>query len=213
MGVYRYQATFVLTCALSACSSAPGSMPGPKPDAGPYWSDPRFDAALFKAVQSAVHYPDDVIDQSLQSIRGTVQFTIVDGKIQDPQMDESTGHPGLDEIILRQVASASIPRPTGPYATEAHGFSMELGMPTAFESAEYAAIDSHKVYPKDPILAGHDGQCDCGFRLSRWESEQTSPSSSPAGINPWIRHLSGRSQTLFCRCHPRLMQARPCIWR
>ena len=151
----------------------PGSTHGPKPDAGPYWADPQFDAALFEAVQSAVHYPDDVIDQSLGSIRGTVQFTIVDGKIQDPQMAESTGHPGLDEIILQQVASASIPRPTGPYATEAHGFSMELRMPTTFESAEYAAIDSRKVYPKDPILEDIQGSVICGFRLSRWESEQS----------------------------------------
>ena len=163
MGAYRHQAAFVLACALSACSSVPGPTPGAKPNAAPYWSDLRFDAELLNAVQSAVHYPDDVIDESLQSIRGTVQFTIVDGKIQDPQIVESTGHSGLDELMLKQVASASIPKPTGPNADEPHAFSMQLSMPTAFESAEYTAIDNWKIYPKEAIIGGSQGNVIVGF--------------------------------------------------
>jgi TonB family protein len=163
MRAYQYQAAFVLACALSACSSAPVPTPEAKSNAAPYWSDPRFDAALLEAVQSAVRYPDDVIDDSLQSIRGTVQFTIVDGKIQDPEMVESTGHPGLDELMLKQVASAPIPKPIGPHADEPHAFSMQLSMPTAFESAEYAAINSWKIYPKDAIFAGAQGTVTVDF--------------------------------------------------
>lgn len=167
MRAYRYQAAFVLAFALSACGSMPSSTPNlassSKQEAAAYWSDPRFDAALFEAVQSVVRYPDDVIDPSLGSIRGTVQFTIVDGKIQDPQMAESTGHPGLDEIMLRQVASASIPKPTGSHADEPHAFSMELSMPTAFELATDTAIDFRKIYPKEAILGGYQGSVAVGF--------------------------------------------------
>jgi|SRR5580698_1976839 TonB family protein len=163
MRVYGYSAAVALACALSACGSAPSSVRGSKPQAAPYWTDPRFDAALFEAVQSVVRYPDDVIDPSLGSIRGTVQFTIVDGKVQDPQMTESTGHPGLDELMLRQVASASIPQPTGSHADEPHAFSMELSMPTAFELAEYTAINFRKIYPKEAILGGDEGSVTVDF--------------------------------------------------
>lgn len=163
MRAYEYPAAFAVACALSACGSVPGSTPSTKREAAPYWTDPKFDAALFKAVQSAVHYPDDVIDQSLESIHGTVQFTIMDGKIQDPEIVESTGHDGLDKLMLEQVASASVPKPAGPHAAEPHAFSLQLEMPTAFESAEYAAIDSRKIYPKDAIFGGAQGVVTVGF--------------------------------------------------
>src|SRR5579862_8197909 len=101
-----HHAVLVLAFLLGAC----GSTPSFKTDTDPYWTDPQWVAALFKAVQTAVHYPVDTADQSVQSIHGEVQFTLADGKITDPKMVESTGSPELDRVMLQQVAAASAPK-------------------------------------------------------------------------------------------------------
>lgn len=179
-----YQVLFVMACAVSACSSVPpnpnsmsqGFYPAPpnsnstapsfNRDTDPYWSDPQWDAALLDAVQSVVQDPTDTADQSAPSLHGTVQFTLVDGEIEYPEITESTGEPELDRLMLQQVVLASVPKPTGPHAAEPHEFIVDLDMPTPFETFEYAvyaAIDRSKVYPKSSILSGAQGITTVGF--------------------------------------------------
>ena len=173
-----------MACALSACSSAPGHFdpsaahfdPAPpssvssaanfNPDTDPYWVDPKWDAALLDAVQSVVKDPTDTPDLSAPSLHATVQFTLVDGAIEYPEITESTGQPELDRLMLQQVVTASPPKPTGPHAAEAHEFIVDLDMPTPFETFEYSvypAIDYSKVYPKSSILSGSQGVTTVGF--------------------------------------------------
>lgn len=166
-----YQAVFVLACALSACSSAPKPLFDPaqqlfNPDTDPYWSDPKWDAALLDAVQSVVLNPVDPTDRSTPSLHGEVQFTLVDGKIENPEITKSTGDPAMDKLMLEQVASASPPKTTGPHAGETHDFALALDMSTPFEALEYAvytAIDHYKVYPKGAILGGEQGLTTVSF--------------------------------------------------
>ena len=132
----------------------------------PYWEDENWDSTLFKTVQAAVRYPADLPDQSIQSAHAKVEFTFVDGRITDPEIAESTGYPDLDAAMLRQVASASVPKAFGPHATEPHSFAMQLEVPTPFEAFSYAeatAIDARKFYPKQALLEGAEGSVVVSF--------------------------------------------------
>lgn len=168
---HSYPAAFVLACALSACASSPDSVQSPAPQrfnpaTDPYWADPRWQAALLQSVQAVVHNPVDAADMSTPGLHGEVQFTLADGSIEYPDLAASTGDPNVDRLMLQQVVSAQPPKPTGPYAGQAHDFTLELDMPTPFESFQYsvyASIDYQKVYPKDPILAGATGNTTVDF--------------------------------------------------
>lgn len=184
MRIPSYHAVFVMACALSACSSAlqhfdptlgrmdpappisASATPSFNPDTYPYWSDPRWQVALLNAVQSVVHAPTDTPDLSAPSLHGRVQFTLVDGEIEYPEITESTGQPELDRLMLQQVASASAPKPDGPHAGESHDFALYLEMPTPFETFEYsvyAAMEYWKLYPKDAIITGSEGVTTVSF--------------------------------------------------
>lgn len=136
------------------------------PAADPYWLDPRWDKTLLDAVQSVVHDPVDAADISARGLRATVKFTFADGAVEYPALVAGTGNQDLDDLLLRQVASAQIPKPTGLHADEPHDFLLDLDMPTpyeAFQYSVYASIDRQKVYPKDPIIAGATGNTTVGF--------------------------------------------------
>ena len=152
-------------CVVAACGSAPAAptavmAPSYDPDKDPYWMDPNWQTALLNAVQSVVRSPKDMDDLSAPYLHVTVQFSYHDGDIEDPQIVESTGHPDLDQLILQQVVTAVVPKPTGFDAAEPHPFALELDVPTpleAFKYTVYAAVDRWKVYPKEAIMAGATG--------------------------------------------------------
>lgn len=158
---------FAAACALGACASAPATTQAAfDPDKDPYWEDPKWQAALLDAVQSVVHAPADTADLSAPGYHGTVQFTFHDGDIEDPEIVQSTGHLDLDQLMLQQVVTAVVPKPTGFDAAEPHPFALELDMPTpleSFESSVYPAIDAWKVYPKDSIMHGSTGNTTVEF--------------------------------------------------
>ncbi len=159
------QAVLISACVLSACSSAPTAH-GYNPDKDPYWEDPKWQAALLNTVQSVVHAPADTPDLSAPGYHVTVQFSFHDGDIEGPQIVESTGHPDLDQLVLQQVVTAVVPKPTGFDAAEPHPFALELDVPTpleSFESGVFAAIDAWKVYPKDSIMHGSTGNTTVDF--------------------------------------------------
>lgn len=161
-------AVILLTCALGACGSMPVASGAhhfdPKTD--PYWDDPRWEAALLNAVQSVVHAPDEVAGSPTPSLHGAVSFTLVNGDIEHVVLAESTGNPRMDELMLDQVATAHAPAPSGPHAGEPHDFILGLDMPTPFESFEYtvyAAIDRQKIYTKEAVLGGAQGNTTVDF--------------------------------------------------
>lgn len=163
MRKYGYLIVTILTWILSSCGSMPHH---PKPDERAYWNDPRWQASLLKAVQSAVHAPASVPNASTPGIHGTVEFLFVNGVIHDPVIVASTGKPDYDKLMLQQVAKANVPAPIGPRAKEPHEFELPLDMPTAFESFQssiYAAVDHRKVYPREGILGGRTGTTTVDF--------------------------------------------------
>lgn len=162
---YQFQAALVLASALSACGSTP-----PQPAVAPgqlgYWMDPWWQASLLTSIQSVVHTTDDAGDASRPDIVATVRFTLRNGKMEDPEIAASTGNVVLDELLLRQVASATIPKIYGPYADEPHTFELQLSMlpPTEFfEYNVYAAINLQKYYPKESLIRGAMGNTTVDF--------------------------------------------------
>ena len=121
---------------------------------------------MFNAVQSVVHTPTNVTSSATHGIHGTVRFLFANGIIEDPVIVASTGDPDLDKLLLQQVASAHVPRPTGPHADEPHEFELPLDMPTLSESfmySVYAAIDRQRVYPREEIIKGITGSTTVDF--------------------------------------------------
>lgn len=157
---------------LTACSSA---LVGPHgtvaarsfdPATDPYWDDPRWAKALLDATQAVVQDPVAPTDMKTVGPQVTIKFTFADGRIQDPAIIAGTGDPGLDDLLLKQVVTAQVPKPGGPHADEPHGFLLDLDMPTPFEAFQgsiFTAIDRHKVYPKNPILSGTIGATTLDF--------------------------------------------------
>lgn len=132
----------------------------------PYWQDPRWAKNLFDAVQSVVHDPVDASDTSTPNLNAVVKFTYAEGNIQYPEVIRSTGDAAMDQLLIRQVASAQVPLASGLDADEPHEFVLELTMPTPFESFEgsvAAAIDRWKVYPKEAVLGAYQGMVLVGF--------------------------------------------------
>jgi TonB family protein len=165
-------ALLVVVMGLVACGSGPSSHDSGEPVAhfnpakDPYWLDPRWDKALVDAIQSVVHDPVDPTGTATPGLHATVKFTFLDGVIEYPEITASTGNPDLDKLMLHQVASAQVPRPTGIGTDQPHEFELDLEMPTAFESFQegiYAAIDARKIYPKDAIISGSRGSTTVGF--------------------------------------------------
>lgn len=158
---YGYPIAFLLSCALSACGSAPA---GVNPDTRAYWSDPFWQEALLSTVQSAVHQPDT--GTPIIGVNGMVRFTVSEGVIEHPEIIASTGYANLDKLMLQQVASAKPPETWGPHASEPHEFELLLDMLTPLDSLQYniyRAIDYQKVYPKDPIIRGDTGNTTMDF--------------------------------------------------
>ncbi|MGH8279003.1 MAG: TonB family protein [Gammaproteobacteria bacterium] len=72
----------------------------------------------------------------------------------------STGSPQLDELLLRQVVTAKVPKPFGLDLGEAHQFELPLRMLTpddSFRYKVYAAIGRQRFYGREGILAGDTG--------------------------------------------------------
>jgi outer membrane biosynthesis protein TonB len=93
-------------------------------------------------------------------IHGTVQFLFANGVIKNPKITVSTGDPGLDQLMLEQVASAKVPMPRGPHAEEPHEFELPLDMFTPFEALQYAiyaAIDYKKIYSRNALISRSTG--------------------------------------------------------
>lgn len=162
---------------ITACSSAPpaayGDIPAePRffdPAKDPYWLDPRWAKSLLDAAQSVAHDPVPVTDTTTVGPRVTIKFTFADGRIQDPAIVAGTGDPALDDLLLKQVLTAQVPKPTGLHADEAHGFLLDLDMLTPYESFQgsvYAAINGYKVYPKDAVISGAIGSTTIDFDYS-----------------------------------------------
>lgn len=167
MRAYRYQAVFILACALSACGSAPH-----QPNRPPlfsdqaYWTNPFWQVELFSAVQSVVHLPANAASLATPRIHGTVKFLYDNGAVKDPVIVASTGNPQLDKLLLQQVVTAKVPKPYGLHTDQPHEFELPLEMFTPYESFEYnvyAAIDRNKLYPRDPILKGEIGSTTVDF--------------------------------------------------
>jgi TonB family protein len=165
-------ALLALATSLVACGSQPTvqDMDAPKahfdPAKDPYWEDPRWARQLLDAVQSVVRDPVGPEDQSAPDLHGVVRFTYADGNIQYPEVIQSTGKPDMDELMLRQVASAKAPLAEGIGSDAPHVFVLDLDMPTPYESLEYSvfdAIDRARVYPKNAILSGATGTTVVGF--------------------------------------------------
>lgn len=163
---YGYLIAIILTSILSGCGSVPHHAKPGKHATQAYWNDPRWQASLLKAVQSAVHAPATVPSASTPGIHGTVEFLVVNGTIQNPVIVTSTGNPDYDKLMLRQVAAAKVPAPIGPHAMESHEFELPLDMPTPYESFQavvYAAIDFRKRYPREGLMRGHTGTTTIDF--------------------------------------------------
>jgi len=164
-------ALLALLTGLAACSSAFGPYgndvsTGFDSSKDPYWKDPRWDKTLLDAAQSAVNDPADPADTSTPGLHAVVKFTYSDGTAEYPEIIQSTGNPKKDELLLHQLASASLPQAKGIDADKPHEFVLDLDMPTPFEVFEYGvfdAIDSARVYPKDALLAGATGTTVVGF--------------------------------------------------
>lgn len=154
---------------LAACSSAPSDNPAYRlfnAPVDPYWDDQRWAKALLDAVEAVAHDPVVMTDTTTIGPHVIIKFTFANGMIQDPAIIAGTGDPSLDELLLKQVITAQVPRPGGAHANEPHGFLLDLDMLTPYESFEdsvYTAIDAAKVYPKDALLSGAIGAATLGF--------------------------------------------------
>jgi len=166
MHKYQYQAAFILICALSACSSAPPHVTmrsHPNPFTQPYWVYPAWRSALFLAVQTKVHLPDN---ENTPGLHGTVRFLFDNGVIKNPVIVASTGDPKLDTLMLQQVLSAKVPKPQGQHTDQPHEFELQLEMFTPYESFEYnvyVAIDNTAEYTSDTLLKNETGIATVAF--------------------------------------------------
>ena len=161
---YGYLLAATLACSLSACSSRPPSYNPLEQQA--YWNNPWWQKALFDAVQSVVHRPDDTGTASAADTPITVGFTLASGNIEDLEIVSSTGDSGLDQLVLQQVGSAKVPKPFGGHIDEPHHFELELDVlkfAEWFQYNIYYAIDSQRVYPKNSILEGTIGSTTLDF--------------------------------------------------
>lgn len=168
-------AALVLMGGLVACAStrqgqtymeADGSIVHFNPAKDPYWQDPRWAQGLLLAVQSVVKDPVDPSDTSTPGLHGTVKFTFADGNIEYPEIMQSTGKPDMDQLMIRQVASAQVPTASGIDSDAPHVFVLELDMPTPYEAFQlgiYGAFDANKVYSKEAILGGYQGMATVDF--------------------------------------------------
>ena len=153
---YRYQAVFIMACALSACVSAPplANKPPLFSDQA-YWMNPFWQAELFSAVQCVVRLPANAASPATPGIHGTVKFLFDNGAVKYPVIVKSTGNHQLDKLLLQQVVTAKVPKPYGLHTGQPHEFELPLEMFTSYESFQYniyAAIDRKQEYPRDPIL-------------------------------------------------------------
>ncbi|HEY1773201.1 MAG TPA: energy transducer TonB [Gammaproteobacteria bacterium] len=167
-------ALLIAVIGLGACASAPAPAPQDSaepvahfyPTKDPYWQDQKWDKALADAVQSVVHDPVDPTGTATPGLHATVKFTYLNGIIEYPEITASTGDSDLDNLILHQIASVQVPKPTGLQTDQPHEFELDLYMSTAFESFQesiYAAIDAWKLYPKDAIIDTEAGNTVVGF--------------------------------------------------
>lgn len=169
MREYRNLAVLVLTCALSACGSAPPQANKPSlfyPPQQPYWMNPYWQVEMFEAVQSVVHLPDETTSPVPPDVHGTVKFLYDNGAVKDPEIATSTGNPNLDKLMLQQVVTAKIPTPFGLHTDQSHEFELPLEMFTPYQSFVYnvyAAIDHKKQYGRDALLRGDTGVAVVGF--------------------------------------------------
>lgn len=158
MREYGNIAILVLTCALSACGTAPPQANQPSqfyPPQQSYWMNPYWQAGMFEAVQRVVHLPDETTSPAAPEVHGTVKFLYDNGTLSDPEIVTSTGNPNLDKLMLQQVVTAKIPKPFGLHTEQPHEFELPLKMLTPYKSFlynVYAGIDRKKVFPRDPLL-------------------------------------------------------------
>lgn len=158
---FAFPSAATLAFLLGACSLTPTQGGA---GAHAYWSDPSWQAQLLRSVQSVVHQADGATP--IVGVNAMVRFTLVDGIIKNPQIVASTGYTDLDTLLLRQVASANLPKPVGPHANEPHEFELLLDMPSPFDSMLdniYRAIDDQKVFPKSAIIDGAVGDTTVDF--------------------------------------------------
>lgn len=162
-------ASLALMGSLAACGSAPADNPASRlfnAPVDPYWEDQRWTKALLDAAEVVVRDPVALTDTTTVGPRVAIKFTFADGMIHDPSIIAGTGDPNLDELLLKQVVTAQVPKPGGARAGEPHGFLLDLDMLTPYESFQdsiYAAVDATKVYPKDAIISGATGATTLGF--------------------------------------------------
>jgi hypothetical protein len=136
------------------------------PTKDPYWKDPKWEKTMVIAAQSVVHDPVDAADTSTPGLHGTVKFTFQDGAIEYPEITASTGDPELDKLMLHQLASAQVPRPSGLQTDQPHEFELDLAMPTpyeTFQSGIYDAFDAYKIYSREAVMGGYEGTTTVGF--------------------------------------------------
>lgn len=154
---------------VAACSSAPSDNPAYRlfdAPIDPYWEDQRWAKALLDATEAVVRDPVALSDTTTIGPHVAIKFTFANGMIQDPAIIAGTGDPSLDELLLKQVVTAQVPKPGGVHADEPHGFLLDLDMLTPYESFQdsvYAAIDQYKVYPKNALIAGDIGATTLDF--------------------------------------------------
>ncbi len=154
---------------LVACSSAPTDNPAFRlfnAPIDPYWEDQRWAKALLDATEAVAHDPVALSDTTTVGPHVAVKFTFADGMIRDPAIIAGTGDPSLDELLLKQVVTAQVPKPGGVHANEPHGFLLELDMLTPYESFEdsvFTSIDAAKVYPKEALLSEAIGSTKLDF--------------------------------------------------
>lgn len=132
----------------------------------PYWEDARWALSLLDAVQTVVRDPAAVDDLSAPKLHGAVKFIYADGNLEYPEIVQSTGKPEMDQLMLRQVASAQVPKATGVGSDVPHAFVLALDMPTPYEVFQwgiYEAFDANKVYSKDAVIGGYQGMATLSF--------------------------------------------------
>jgi Gram-negative bacterial TonB protein C-terminal len=165
-------ASLALLASLTACSSTPAGDDAVaashrfNPVTDPYWLDPQWDNALLDAAQAVVHDPVTETDMTTHGPHVTIKFTLANGAITEPAIIAGTGNPDLDDLLLKQVVTAQVPKPTGLQAGEPHGFLLDLDMLTPYEyfqNSVYAAIYQHRLYPKNALLHGTTGSATVDF--------------------------------------------------
>ncbi|MGA9854658.1 MAG: energy transducer TonB [Gammaproteobacteria bacterium] len=84
-----------------------------------------------------------------------MKFLFENGVVKNPEIVTSTGNPQLDQLLLKQVVTAKVPKPFGLQTDQPHEFELLLELFTPYESFQYnvyAAIGREKEYPRNPLL-------------------------------------------------------------